>query len=808
MMNLKRNNFLSRSVVLILMLVSMGSYAQISSSSTPKERLYLHFNKDLYMPGEVAWFTLYSYDLTTQKPFHGEKRVAFIDLISKQGQKVLDTRLALNQEGHANGSFFIPDGVTSGDYWVLAYTDPESASEVFKKQVRIINPMEESFRSVLTADSTSFVLYPEGGNFVLEKPNRMAFYLNGLDIEQLPYTLFVTAEDESEIFEFPSNVSGSGLFSFTPRRNKTYNAYLRFRDGSFRDVKFPTAISGLPGLMVEQLDNNAGEDVGNVYKVTTYWDGRLQGDLILRLQQFGQLLEERELNTIGNSDSHIFTLPADLNGSFWFEIVHNGKPVASRLIFLGSPVSQDLAITFPRSMNMVSREQGQFTIQTSTLGAPATLSISVYRKPDGPDLLQQFHTMEVDRWLSANGVSDDLGALSEQLWFGGNRRFDTSNPILIAQKPEDMEMPEIHRKHAPYQTISFSIRHKQNSRPIVGEYFYLSFPGLKERLYLSKTDADGIAAFYVDPVFGRNTAVLTAVNGQEFDMKLLDQHFADFAFLNKRSGNVVEGAIDSGNTDGLPSIPVQWEEWLEDYSIGVQAENVYFRRERAEFDSTKSLYRAPLYGHADRVYRLDDYTRFVLMKEVLQEYMPEVMVIRRNNSHQFRVHDQRTNLFFDENPLVLVDGVPVQDLDRIIDYDPRNVEEIAIIRAKFYYGPLEYQGLVSFKTYAGDLKNFELEDHSVLFDYDGFHLERKFYSPDYNQPTKSELVSDDPSGLSLRIPDLRNVLYWNGSVETDGKENLTINVATSDFKGEYIIEIEGMDSMGRMLKGRSSLHVR
>ena len=61
-----------------------------------------------------------------------------------------------------------------------------------------------------------------------------------------------------------------------------------------------------------------------------------------------------------------------------------------------------------------------------------------------------------------------------------------------------------------------------------------------------------------------------------------------------------------------------------------------------------------------------------------------------------------------------------------------------------------------------------------------------------------ELFSDRNQGYdyskrsdNLRIPDRRNLLFWNPDIQLSADRKSTISFYTSDSKGEYIIYIRG-----------------
>ena len=73
-----------------------------------------------------------------------------------------------------------------------------------------------------------------------------------------------------------------------------------------------------------------------------------------------------------------------------------------------------------------------------------------------------------------------------------------------------------------------------------------------------------------------------------------------------------------------------------------------------------------IYGKPDATYFLDDYVRFNTMERVLREYVVGVGVRLRQGNYSLTTIDPRNHLLFDPNPLVLVDGVPVFDMNKLI----------------------------------------------------------------------------------------------------------------------------------------------
>jgi hypothetical protein len=204
------------------------------------------------------------------------------------------------------------------------------------------------------------------------------------------------------------------------------------------------------------------------------------------------------------------------------------------------------------------------------------------------------------------------------------------------------------------------------------------------------------------------------------------------------------------------------------------------------------------YGKADETYMLDAYTRFQVMEEVMREYVPGVIVRKRRDGFHFLLLDDVHHTAFTGDPMILLDGVPVFDTDRIMAFDPLKVKKLDAVTRKYYLGPAVFQGIVSYATYNGDLGGFELDPKSVVLDYEGLQQQREFYSPVYETAKQR----------STRLADQRYLLYWTPTVtqQADGSGKLTFY--TSDVPGRYRIVAEGLTADGEPVHAEQVFSVK
>jgi hypothetical protein len=221
-------------------------------------------------------------------------------------------------------------------------------------------------------------------------------------------------------------------------------------------------------------------------------------------------------------------------------------------------------------------------------------------------------------------------------------------------------------------------------------------------------------------------------------------------------------------------------------SIAMQADNSYLFKDKHRFAPIQEDTIA-FYGKSDHDYYLDDYTRFQTLEEVMREFIAEVRVRRESGMFHYRVRNNLFNLFFEDDPLVLIDGVPAFNMNKMLGTDPLKIQLVQIMARKFYTGPLVNDGIVSYKTYEGDLGGYQLDPNAVAIHYEGIQLQQEFYTPAYDKGTPP----------SSRIPDFRNLLQWSPDLHTGEDGKMTTSFYTSDIPGTYLLFVQGITAQGR-----------
>lgn len=330
------------------------------------------------------------------------------------------------------------------------------------------------------------------------------------------------------------------------------------------------------------------------------------------------------------------------------------------------------------------------------------------------------------------------------------------------------------------QIITGRITPKDASFPINNISVGMSMPGKNFEFKLVKTDKNGKFMFNIDKPHQESNFVFQIVNDfkENYSLEIEKNNGIDPSKLNFDTNLV---AINSN----LKTV-------LEEHSVASQIENSYFEKKSDSILSTKRY--PALYEPIAKEYILDNYTRFKTIKETIIEVVKEMQYYKNNDTYTFYIADYDAFTELTEQPLVLVDGVLVQNINDFLEYDATNIYKICLIQGGYYYGNRLFNGLISFitKNYDYQLKtkgNYTLETNIAPT------LPKKtYYNPDYSVATNSN-----------RIPDYRYQLLWNPDLKLDSEN--TVSFYTSDKTGTFEIHIEGFTNEGTPITMKQSFEV-
>ena len=299
-----------------------------------------------------------------------------------------------------------------------------------------------------------------------------------------------------------------------------------------------------------------------------------------------------------------------------------------------------------------------------------------------------------------------------------------------------------------------------------GRSAFISVPTEKSDLYSSVVDNDGMIKFVTNNIYGTKEMVCEIENN-------------DLA----RCHIELISPFVSPKLKGIPALQMapSIKEDLQRRGLSVQLCRSFSADTLA---SLMPIRENPLIPSYDAIeYKLDDYKRFPVMRELFIEFINEIKVRRVDGKEQLKVKThlkERVSLFDKNNSLIMVDGIPVFDHSQVIEYDPLLVESVVVYPYKYYTGWRSFCGMANFVTYKKNLPGIKFNDGVRVVQFKGCSYPMAF--------TCQEIGED--------FPDYRELLYWHPQIKLPAGESSSIKVKIPANVKEIRICAEGMMENG------------
>jgi hypothetical protein len=347
--------------------------------------------------------------------------------------------------------------------------------------------------------------------------------------------------------------------------------------------------------------------------------------------------------------------------------------------------------------------------------------------------------------------------------------------ILRVDGPENLAELEGH-------LISGYLRLKATDEPLKKTDISLSFVGKTARCQFGKTDDYGEFNFVVKEP-GLHEIVIqplsTDISGYYIE---LNQSFSSTFSKFKP----VAFYLDSSKLNEINKV-----------IVGMQINNIYEPYRQNRSDESGGII-PDFYGKPENTIKMADYIELTSLKEVVKELLPNVYTLKQNGKYDFKLINKFRGQPFENKPLILLDGVPVYDFEKVLNINSKEIERADIINTRYFISENTFDGIVSFITKKGNLSVMEFDNSIFRQVYEGCQVQNSFYSPDYNNTAIK----------NNRIPDYRNTLYWKPDVHTGKNGKAEIGFFTSDESSDYIIVVEGISSDGTTGYSSASLKVK
>ena len=291
-------------------------------------------------------------------------------------------------------------------------------------------------------------------------------------------------------------------------------------------------------------------------------------------------------------------------------------------------------------------------------------------------------------------------------WMSGDRCWvvDDGEADLVSQKNADVWETEGHIIKARVRNVNdgntFQASQIRPSLSIIGKQIHY-FEG--------KMVDDSTAIFYTFGIHGKLPLVLSAISST--GVRLPIEMISPFASLLPKKLPHLLFHYKRSEVEAR-SLDMQRHQ----LSIGASGDN---QATVAPLDYNETV----LGTKPDLTYNLDEYRQFLTVREVLLEYVICVKNTRIDGVQRLIVRKEQDVYNSSLPTLVLIDGMPINDVERLLNYDARRIHYINIYAGQYAFGNSVYNGILSFVTRSGQLTNYPTEPNMQYLVYefpDGF----------------------------------------------------------------------------------------
>jgi hypothetical protein len=330
-------------------------------------------------------------------------------------------------------------------------------------------------------------------------------------------------------------------------------------------------------------------------------------------------------------------------------------------------------------------------------------------------------------------------------------------------------------------TISGKIIDKSTKLPQKDIYVSLSEPKHGEYFSIYKTNNQGRFVFSLPYMQGPHDFFIQS----EYSGSLSSEILIDNGFCNKPVKlPYIAFKLNEGEIHLLKYLAIDQQ----------LSEKFLFNKDTLSDSQHAETEPLPFYGSKKIVYYTEKYIELPNIEEFINEIIHEATIVKENGETSL-ISMKRTYLS-NCPPLILLDNVHVNNDDQLLKIPLNRIEKVEVINRDYVVAGMRYYGIISVYSKNKNFAGLDLNKNSMFFTYDLFSDRNTGY--DYN------VRSNDS-----RIPDRRNLLYWNPDIQLSADKKTTISFYTSDSGGDYIVYIRGKNSKDKNdIYGKCSFTVK
>ncbi|MBN1159180.1 MAG: hypothetical protein JXA61_07345 [Bacteroidales bacterium] len=742
------------------------------------ERVYVHLDKMVYGSGGTVKYRAFLADANSTDE-NIKSSILYFELKGTDQVRSALWRVNL-KAGYGSGSFVIPYDLKSGVYSLKVFTNRMrngNPDYLFSTDILIVNISEENISEIPVAvrpDEHDVLIefHPEGGNLVCGIESKVGYTLHRTHNDRLPVYINIMANDSVELTRIIPGGSGTGWFSLLPANGNIYHASLFYENGQIVNVNLPYAE---PYGTIMQV-SDAGEGLalrisirnGNISRISSMHLMAVSRGSIVLDSVFSAYDGEQIIFIPGERlskgvisfylyDSRRFSLCRRL-----YYFTGSGPDPAIRLQGIGKVYKQNELVSPELWIDGLEEKDS------------VSMAVSVSQLQPFQHILDRCH---IDQYFLLLSEIADLPVPMSHL--DGIDEGQLSD-LLLCVDTEDYAWNYSNKNISSgclYKTesngfiLTGNVKTRQGGEPLASADILITVTdSIAPRIIYTKTDTAGYFNTVLNSFYDNKEIILQVCN--------------DIANQDL-SWELEEKRIQTDVQKAAPYIFTDAEKEYANSSRDIRITEAIYDSPGEEQQRETAMRSEMVFLSPDAVIYPSDFTELVNFKEIADNILPSVRFTTRNRQYITGVFN-RPYEYWLMNDKVMLNGVLFKDLAYIAALGSKDIERIEIYNTNLLCGPLTIPGLISVYTYDREIPENYLRDHTFAFYNEVIPGDQKrqnltFHGKPYNNP---------------EYPDFRQTLFWNPDIEISGSDKMVFEFRTSQLRGLFEINIQGISKSG------------
>ena len=711
-----------------------------------QERVLLTLDQDFYLAGESINFFSLTFDAALQIPIEFSS-VLYVELYN-QDNNVISAKKFLLKQGECVNSLTVPRKLETGYYYVRAYTNylkNFGPSAFFTKKIRIVNPfykIKYQDDANVVPDKMKLSISAEGGKILYGVENKIAFHLiNSND------SVFVLLYKNDSVVAKVNSKNGFGIFNINPTVNNKY----RIEAVSLKKERAVVELKNMvQSGVICKLDS---VDKKNAYlKVIAKNEDKFPISVFVE----NNTILYKYSDTIDKPEALLkIELPVGLNKIILKNC--NQEEVSERLIYIKPQTKLEITAKLDKA-KVLPGDSVTLHISTNvndSIHYVVALNLGTQNTSSGlKELIEStLYTSSIPTFTGDASFSDLQYVCSNP---------ETVNDYILKFQNAESTNPSLENvNYLPEisnDIVSGTVKRLSDQSSATNKRIYISFVDSICWISRSRTDGSGrfVAALPVD-YQGSNLIVTVKDTTDNYIVKLDDEFYPDFLKLTKE------------HYYPDPSL----KKIIESRMINLQVNDAYSELHKNTKPPRPTL---RFYGYPDSEHKFKKYL-VPNLEEFISEIEQKATIVRKEKKVNIRVINKTGRNIIGDNPLIIFDGIPLLNADKIVSIPSDKLESIRIVSNKFFFGSEVFDGIVDItsNTKSFDLVDMDKNSMRVLFcpiiTAKDNYMQQNSYFPRY--------ISD---------------IYFEKINSVSGSANIAINLPQNT--GNYSLSVFGYTKNG------------